>query len=240
MGRVGWLRKRSAASELLDESHRWPEEVQGNLEELAWTNRWFGATNSLRSALRPIASRDGARVLDVGTGNGGTLGHLGTWASKRGLKWHLVGLDLVTAHLQAGARPRGVTLCAGNALNLPFLADSFDAVISLQTLHHFSEEAASRVLREMCRVSRGLVVVSDLRRGLLPYLGAKALATFVWRNRLIRHDGPISVMRAFTRSELHNLGKRAGAEHCAVRGGPFRLVMTAQAQQAAPSTSPVG
>ena len=83
-------------------------------------------------------------------------------------------------------------------------------------------------LQEMVRVSRHLVVVSDLRRGLIPYLGARALAATFWRNRLTRHDGPVSVQRAFTSSELHQLGRLGGDAFTVKRHGLFRLVLTVE------------
>jgi len=66
------------------------------------------------------------------------------------------------------------------------------------------------VLREMARVARIGVIVDDLLRSRLGYLGARLMRTLLTANRLTRHDGPLSVRRAYRPSELAELLRRAG------------------------------
>jgi hypothetical protein len=84
-----------------------------------------------------------------------------------------------------------------------------------------------RCLRELARVSRRAVVVSDLERSLPNWLGALVLGATVWRgNRLTRHDGPLSVRRSFTAAELVELAERAGFTGArAYRHFPWRLIL---------------
>ncbi|MBI4410622.1 MAG: hypothetical protein HY561_12990, partial [Gemmatimonadetes bacterium] len=56
-----------------------------------------------------------------------------------------------------------------------------------------------------------VIIVSELERCWPNYLGAWLLARTLWRrNRLSRLDAPLSVRRAFKRSELLALSRRAG------------------------------
>jgi SAM-dependent methyltransferase len=112
-------------------------------------------------------------------------------------------------------------------LSLPFAAGSFDVALCTLTLHHFPDEAAARLVSELARVSRGLVLVSDLERQPLAYLAAKALSLTWWRrNRLTRSDGPLSVLRSFTAEELGEIGRRSGMQEARVRRHfPFRLIL---------------
>ena len=48
----------------------------------------------------------------------------------------------------------------GSAARLPFATDSFDAVICCRLLHHLPPAERAEVARELCRVSRSLVVAS--------------------------------------------------------------------------------
>lgn len=204
-----------------------PEELEQNLRELSWTNRWFGGEGSLRAHLTSIRSTAGARVLDVGTGSGITLSRLRSWAEEAGCTWTAVGLDREVRFLGLRDRDGSVLPCVGDGLSLPFSDGAFDAVLSLQTLHHLTDEEIPGFLQEMVRVSKGPIVVSDLRRNLAGYLGARFLAAFVWRNALTRHDGPVSVRRGFSRAELLSHGKAAGVPNLAVHThGPFRWVLT--------------
>ncbi|MGI9628046.1 MAG: methyltransferase domain-containing protein [Longimicrobiales bacterium] len=211
----------------MDSPGDWASELEGNFVEMAWTNRWFGGLGSIQRSLGPLVAAGGGRVLDVGTGAGQTFRELGDWSAKRGAPLQLVALDRSADFLAlAGRNEQTLLRCAGDGLRLPFPSGTFDAVLSLQTLHHLNDAQAVTLIREMVRVSRALVVISDLRRGILPYLGAEILAHTVWRNPLTRHDGPVSVRRGFTPEELARLGVEGGAKGCAVRRyGPFRIVL---------------
>ena len=91
---------------------------------------------------------------------------------------------------------------AANALALPFADRSIDIVICSQLLHHFTEREIASVLRELHRVARVRVIVSDLRRSWVAAAGIW-LASFPLRfHPISRHDGVLSVLRGFTSAEL--------------------------------------
>ena len=121
------------------------------------------------------------------------------------------------------------TFVRGDGLRLPLADGSVDIAVCILTLHHFADDAAVALLREMARVARVGVVVSDLRRSLPAWWGARLLAATVWRhNPITRHDGPLSVRRSFTAGELDALGRTAGLTGVRVRPVPlFRLVLEA-------------
>src|SRR5207245_2887314 len=77
-------------------------------------------------------------------------------------------------------------------------------------LHHLEPEAAVALLREMRRVAGRGVILNDLARGRLAWLGAWLLAHLATRNAFTRHDAPLSVRRAYTRAEARELFERAG------------------------------
>jgi SAM-dependent methyltransferase len=87
----------------------------------------------------------GARTaLDVATGGGHVARRL-----------RELGLKVVTTDAAPGMEPDVVT----RAEHLPFADGSFDAVVSRVAHHHFDDPAAA--VREMARVSGGLVAVVD-------------------------------------------------------------------------------
>ncbi len=221
---------RSYEPELLDEEVQDEEELAHSLGQVARVNRWLGGTRGLRAHLRPLldeAEGEPVTLLDVGTGDGGTLAELLAWARARGGRCRGVGLDRGRAAARIAGRRPGAATVRGDARALPLADGAVDVALCTLTLHHFDEAEATAILAEMRRVARRLVLVSDLERHRLAWLSARALAATVWRtNRLTRHDGPLSVRRAFTPDELRALGEAAGLRSPVVRRWfPWRLVL---------------
>lgn len=175
-----------------------------------------------------------ARVLDVGTGSGDLPLEVAEWARREGQSLEITALDLhqetLTAAADHTAAEPAIRLVRGDALLLPFGTGSFDVALLSMTLHHMDGPALERALRELGRVaSGGHVLVGELERSIPGYLGARLLAATVWRgNPVTRHDGPLSVLRAFTPRELLDLARAAGLVRPRVHRHPlFRLVLLA-------------
>ena len=63
---------------------------------------------------------------------------------------------------------------------------------------------------QLRRVARMGVIVNDLVRSWHGYVGAWLVGHLLTRNPLTRHDGPLSVRRAYTRAEMEQLARDAG------------------------------
>ncbi|HUP89278.1 MAG TPA: methyltransferase domain-containing protein [Longimicrobiales bacterium] len=203
------------APELLDEPLHDRHELEQSLDHVAAVNRWLGGVRSLMLHVEPLLE-DGVRVLDVGTGSADLPRRIVQTARRRNLQIRVTATDL---HPQM--RELAAARCAeypeieiddADALALKYPDSSFDIATLSLTLHHFDGNEQLRVLQELARVAK-VVVVNDLRRNRLNYVGAKLLGLTFWRvNRLTRHDGPLSVLRAFTPDELLQLSLRAGLQ----------------------------
>lgn len=224
-------------AELLDGRIDDLDELRANLRDMALANRLLGINRAVLRRLerwleRPDRSAP-VTILDVATGAGGLPRAIERWARRRGQAVKLLASDVdrgVVAIAREMLRLPGIDLIQHNALQMPFGNRSVDIVTCTFALHHFAWEAAIALLREMERVARRGVVVSDLRRSYAGYWGARLLALGP-ANRLSRHDGPLSVLRAYTPAEARVLVDTAGirAEVCAER--PFRLAVTVDTSQ---------
>ncbi len=211
-----------------------PVVLERSLDHVAQVNRFLGGWRSLLLYLPDYLPPDGpARLLDVGTGSGEAALVAAAWARRQGRELRITATDANPAILEiARQRTAGspeIRVEPADALALPYPDGAFHVAVLTLTLHHFEGEAAVRVLRELARVSRGGIIVSDLERTWGNWLGAKLLSWTLWaRNPLTRHDGPLSVLRSYTRAELAALAERAGLADARVHRHLFeRLVLTA-------------
>lgn len=222
------------AAEHIDERGHDEALLAQSLEQIADVNRYLGGTRAAIRAVESMLPDAGpVEVLDVGCGAGDIDAAFMTRMRRQGRDARLTALDL-HPQILSHARQRvgaadGVTFMRADATSLPFADGSFDVAMMSLTLHHFDDDEPVRVLRELGRVARA-VVINDLERNWQNHAGAQLLAHTLWaRNRLTRHDGPLSVLRSFTAAELATIAHSAGLQAVRVRRFFFyRLVMTAR------------
>ena len=200
------------------------------LGDLRAVNRWLGGTWVVRRHLDPMLRRcppGKIRVLDVATGSADIPLQLAR-------AYPQVEVTATDAHPQTtefarsrvGAHPQ-VQVESADALDLPYPDGAFDFALCSTALHHFDEADAVRVLRELDRVAARGVVVMDLCRSRFGLIGAQLLAATAWRrSQMTRHDGPLSVRRAYTPGEVRRLAARAGLRKARVHTHfMFRLAL---------------
>lgn len=90
-------------------------------------------------------------VLDVGCAKGFMLYDMGEMIN--GIK--LRGIDISEYAIQNAKEEVKDFLSVANAANLPFDDNSFDVVISINTIHNLEKTECANALREIERVSRG-------------------------------------------------------------------------------------
>ncbi len=198
--------------EILDDPDVDPDVVTRSLADVVRSNSLFGGLSSaideLKDALKEVPPQ--ATLLDVGTGLGDIPCRAREVARENGIQLTTVGLDSAIELARASRAVLTLSVCA-DALRLPFADHSVDIVMCSQVLHHFSGVDALRLLREMNRVARVRVVVSDIRRSWFAAAGLW-LASFPLRFHAVsRHDGVVSVMRGFTPEELVDIVRQAVA-----------------------------
>lgn len=209
LGRRLPLSRRRSGLELLDAGRVTGDELRTNLADMGRLNRLPGGVGaSVRAIERLLGSRPGASVIDVGTGGGDVPLALAAHG------WRVVGIDAdpVVASIarDTTAAVPHIRIVEADATSLPFEDGSVDVVHSSLLAHHLDPAVAVRAFAEMARVARAGVVVNDLRRGLLPLLATAVAVTALGRCRTTRHDGLLSVRRAYTPAELESLLAEAG------------------------------
>lgn len=227
------LRTRSFEAEWMDDSAVDEATFRDCLTDLAAVNGWTRARPPtlawLARATNDLPRGSRFTLVDVGSGQGDMLRAIHRWATRKGLVPELIGIDL-SPWSETSAR---ATTPAGMQIDYR-TGDIFDArfdrapdfVISSLVAHHMDDDQLVLFLRWMeANVQKGWFV-NDLHRHALAYHGFRALSGVMRWHRFVRHDGPLSVARAFRRDDWERLIARAGLDRTAIDLSwklPFRL-----------------
>jgi ubiquinone/menaquinone biosynthesis C-methylase UbiE len=207
------------------------------LADVARLNALFGGrfltTMHVKRLAAAMPSGRPLTILDVGTGGGDVPRALVRWARRAARRIRVIALDRDAATLGVA---RGfardypeIAFVRGDAEDVPLGTGAVDIAISSLMLHHLAEPAAARHLAEMDRVARRGFVVNDLARSRPGYGLVWLVTRLCGANYMSRHDGPVSVTRAYVPDELRALCDRAGLEdvriahyrpllrHCAIQ-----------------------
>jgi ubiquinone/menaquinone biosynthesis C-methylase UbiE len=231
------FKQRSHRLEYIDTGNYTAAEYEDCIGELQLVNRWMGDAHSLKATLlREIEVQGLANfsILDVGAGSGELLRVAATWARKTNRQFRGVGLELnermAESILEESERFDEIASVRGDAFQLPFAEAQFDYAICSLFTHHLLDEQVVQVLREMSRVAKRRIFVLDLHRHPVAYFLYTTVGKLVLHNRLVRHDGALSILRGFKSDELLALAQRAGLGDIRVeRHFPYRLVLSAAA-----------
>ena len=77
-------------------------------------------------------------------------------------------------------------------------------------LHHFSRAELPAMLSALKAVCRGALVLNDLVRDRVPHVFFRMSVPVLARSHLTRHDGEVSIFRAYTPSEMRAILADAG------------------------------
>ena len=219
---MGLTPARRRGKEYLDDPAT-PSHVRARaMLDVARSNTLFGGTRVVTSALRtlmPVLPKHSI-LLDVGTGLGDIPARSIRDAQVAGVSLQAIGLDVMESLLRT-ARARLAWVVAGDVRRLPFADGTADVVTCSQLLHHFAEPDARAIIAELHRVSRGFVVIGDLRRSWLAAGGFWIASIGLRFHPVTRHDGVTSVLRGFTARELERLIHEVTGVAPAVRRGAF-------------------
>ncbi len=212
------------------------------MAEIRWVNRYLNGTSCMLEAVQKlcqnIASEDSLSLLDLGTASADIPLAIAQWARKSKRTLTIKALDLHPLAIMEGRRyvqnyPE-IEVVQGNALDCTESESQYDFVISSMFLHHLENEDAVELLRGMARQAKRAVIVNDLERHPLAWLGIRLLGWVTLKGKIFRYDSALSVKRAFTKQELENLCQQAGLHQALIEARvPFRWVITWQRPQVA-------
>jgi ubiquinone/menaquinone biosynthesis C-methylase UbiE len=230
-------RTRSARLELLDAPVIDRRELASNLADIRAVNCWLGDNSSMLHLIKHLCQNilaDPKRhrkcqdilILDVATGSADVPLAVKRWADRSEMPVRVYASDMLMDVLhEADCHTCGdIPLMCHDVLHLPYEDNAIDIITFSKALHHFRSDEAKSILCEMARVARHGVVINDLHRSWLAYWVAHLLGV-VQKSPISRHDGPLSVLRAYTIAELCELLGQAGLQAHVCEANLYRLIV---------------
>ncbi|HUZ12419.1 MAG TPA: methyltransferase domain-containing protein [Caulobacteraceae bacterium] len=187
-------------------------ELEATLADLAKVNTLTLARPPtlawLARATRQLPRGASFSLLDVGYGHGDMLRAICAWARRRGLEPALTGIDLspwsATAAEAATDPSWRIRYLVGDVFEHAPPAP-IDFVVSSLVAHHMPDATLARFIGWMEANARRGWLVNDLHRHPVAYYGFMALSTATGMHPMVRHDGLVSVARAFTAQDWRRL-----------------------------------
>ncbi len=197
------------------------EEMKELLSDLRRVNKLLGGTATTISGLDHFFHDhdlcENITILDVGCGDGEMLRNCSRWASKRGVKIQLVGVDGNPNILnEARKRSEGFDNLSYRTVDVFSGEDElpeFDIALCTLFLHHFSEEQIIDLLNRLHLKAHAGVIVNDLHRSRWAFGLFRIFSRLILKTKIARHDGLVSIARGFKRKELKNLSNQITGKH---------------------------
>jgi len=221
--------KRSYQVEIMDlgEQYYSPQEYEECLKILFKINKLMGIFSDTLKILKKFPPN--STVLDIGCGGGLFLLHLNTHFPEMkciGMDISESGVKLAQKELETWRKKNPdinieFHLQKQKELNLP--QNSVDLILTTLVCHHIQDKDLIVFLKNAVNAAKKGVIINDLQRSRIAYWFYWCFASLLFHNRLITHDGLVSIERSFTRKELHHLLQQAGINHYQIKWRfPFR------------------
>lgn len=227
------LKKRVFEKEIIDDLKLSDSLIIENLKDMEFLNRWLGYNRKLVGGIEKVCKKykwqgKKVRIADLGCGSGDALRSIGNWMRKRKRDCELIGVDgnetIIAYGKERSLIYPEIKYCVGDILSeLNYKSYNYD-IISLNNIcHHFREKEIIHLLKKIKIDQCIAIIINDLHRHWLAYLGIKLLNKIFQFSALTQHDGPLSVRRGFKKRDLERILKSMGKEDYEIRWTwPFR------------------
>lgn len=213
---------RSGETEMMDDLTCSGEPVRQTLRELEVINALLGGNAvTLEGVARLVAGippETRVAVADLGCGSGDIADRVCRLLRAQGLRPEVSGIDanVNIVHIAREKHP-GIHFDAMDIFSDAFSRLQFDVVTATLFFHHFESRTLAAFLRQLLGQTRVGIVINDIHRHWFSYYSIRLLTRIFSRSAMVRHDAPVSVMRAFSRRELEDILAQAGATKYTIR-----------------------
>jgi hypothetical protein len=136
------------------------------------------------------------------------------WARRKQIKTHFEGIDANPNIIELAkirlADLKNITLTVQNIFSPEFLSSKVDVCTCTLFTHHFTDSELVQLLKGLKSKSKLGIVINDLHRNPIAYRSIKLLTKLFSKSPMVQNDGPLSVLRAFSRADWERILDQAG------------------------------
>lgn len=211
---------RSSQTEIMDDLEGTGPDWYQALRELKVINKFLGGNRltleGLSLLIKGRHEKEEITIADMGCGGGDMLLEIARWGRREGYKLRLLGVD-ANPHIIDYARDNTATYPEIEFLTVDIFSEKFrqqqfDIVTCTLFTHHFENKLLIELISHLHKQVRLGLLINDLHRHPLAYYAIKAITAVASRSRMVQHDAPVSVLRAFSRKDWELILEKAGVE----------------------------
>ena len=217
------FKNRSGQPEMMDDPDIPIELLHKNLGELDILNRYLGGHSISISGIKQLMTdrKKVYHIVDLGCGSGDVLKYIARWARSNKFQVQLTGID---------RNPDAIKYLNKNCSDYPEISGiasdykdfmetepKIDIVHCSLFCHHLNDSELLELFSFLKIYALDGFVINDLQRSSVSYYSVWFLTRLLRGSVLSQHDGPVSVLRAFTRNELAILLQTAGLKEISIQ-----------------------
>jgi|SRR5690349_811211 len=217
--------QRAIGLEVMDDLDVAGRDLTQALRELDSINYLLGGNyvslNGVAQLLDACPSIGNVYIADVGCGSGDLLKRIRRLVERKRIVARLTGFDananvirFARDHTPATCRIEYETL---NIFSRDFQQRGFDVVTGTLFFHHFTNNELVTFFNRLKGQVKVGIVINDIHRHWFAYYSIKWLTRFFSRSPMVKHDAPLSVLRAFRKNELVDILRQAGFTRFRIR-----------------------
>ncbi|HET9056124.1 MAG TPA: methyltransferase domain-containing protein [Chitinophagaceae bacterium] len=202
--------QRSYQKELLDENNIPFKDIERNMEELAFINKYLGGhAITLKGVMQLLTQHQSNNlyIAEIGCGGGDNLRAINTWCKHKQINAKFMGIDHnkdCIAYAEKNCKGLPVKFISSDYRSVNFESKP-DIIFSSLFCHHFTDEELVKQINWMSENSLQGFFINDLHRHPVAYYSIKWLTKLFSKSYLVKNDAPLSVMRGFRREEIQAL-----------------------------------
>ena len=156
-------------------------------------------------------------ITDLGCGGGEMLELMDKKVRKLGFISNLIGID-ANPYIIGFCRSRyknqaNFEFTATDVLSKSMTSRQSDIVTATLFMHHFETDQLIELIRRLKNQARFGIVINDLHRHWFAYYSILFLTKLLSKSSMVKYDAPMSVKRAFKRSDWAEILEKAGIQN---------------------------